>query len=167
MICQQFTTNINSAKTSMGKTQLRIWHTLNYKQLNIAHQRWLNNQQLSAYEPTRRSSKMKAVSLTAIFTVVTQCSSPLKMAARETKMKIAITKKKTNHNNSSVIFAIVLLTFWSPTSTCIFSTHLFIHSLWYCLREFVLTSQHFIFGNHFIHSHDLSVWSDSVIVGRN
>ena len=37
---------------------------------------------------------MKAVSLTAIFTVIKQCSSPLKMAVRETKMKIAITKKK-------------------------------------------------------------------------
>ena len=55
----------------------------------------------------------------------------------------------------------------APTSTCIFSTLFFIHSPWYCLREFVLTSQHFIFGDHFINSHDLSVWSGSVNIERN
>ena len=50
----------------------------------------------------------------------------------------------------------------APTSICTFSTLFFIHSLWYCFREFVLTSQHFIFSDHFINSHDLSVWSGSV-----
>ena len=37
--------------------------------------------------------------------------------------------------------------------------HTVLHSssLWYCLREFVLTSQHFIFFDHLIHSYDLSV----------
>ena len=40
------------------------------------------------------------------------------------------------------------------------------HSLWYCLRKFVLTSQHFIFGDHSVNSHDLSVWSGSVLLGE-
>ena len=51
--------------------------------------------------------------------------------------------------------------------TCVFSTPFFIHSLWYCLRKFVLTSQRFIFGDHFTNYRDLSVWSGSVKVGRN
>ena len=60
-----------------------------------------------------------------------------------------------------------LLNSLSPKSACVFSTLFFIHSLWYCLREFVLTSQYFIFGDYFTNSHDLSVWSGSVNVGRN
>ena len=51
----------------------------------------------------------------------------------------------------------------APASICMFFTLFFIHSSWYCLREiFVLTSQHFIFSDHFINSRDLSVWSGSV-----
>ena len=38
-------------------------HTLNYKQLYIPHQRWLNNQQLSAHEPSRRIKLQNGSSL--------------------------------------------------------------------------------------------------------
>ena len=60
-----------------------------------------------------------------------------------------------------------LVLFFNPINLNILLTvpHAFL--LWYCWREFVLTSQHFIFGDHFIHSHDLYIWSGSVIVGRN
>ena len=48
----------------------------------------------------------------------------------------------------------------------------FLHSVpinfsWHFLREFVQTLNHFIFGDHFIHSHHPYVLSGSVIAGRN
>ena len=61
---------------------------------------------------------------------------------------------------------VVLVTLYTLTSECIFSTLFFIHFLRCWQGEFVCQSKDSFASDHFLYSHDLNVWFRSDIVGR-
>ena len=65
------------------------------------------------------------------------------------------------------VFILWLLTLYTPTLVCIFSTLFFIHFPRCWQGEFVIQSKGSLPGDHFLYSHYLNVWFRSDIVGRN
>ena len=60
-----------------------------------------------------------------------------------------------------------VLTLYTLTSVCIFSTLLYIHFLRSWQREFVCQPKSSFPGDHFLYSHDLNVRFRSDVIGRN
>ena len=65
------------------------------------------------------------------------------------------------------VFILWLLTLYTPTLVCIFSTLFFIHFPRCWQGEFVIQSKGSLPGDHFLYSHYLNVWFRSDIVRRN
>ena len=82
---------------------------------------------------------------------------PMLAYMKQKKKKKDIKAGKKGESGATLEGHYFLLLLFNPLSPNILLTVPRAFLLWYCWREFVLTSQHFIFGDHFIHSHDLHV----------
>ena len=70
-------------------------------------------------------------------------------------------------NRHTATWNLSFLTLHSLASMCVFSILFSIHFLRCWQGEFVYQSREYLVGDHFIYSHDLTVWCRGYTVGRN